>query len=189
MWTFLGINLSEWLTIAAIVIGPIAAIQIDRYLQRRKEIRERKVKLFRELMATRGTRLSTRHVEALNLISVEYSSTSTSERPVLNAWKNYHAHLNDRLIKAPAESNDAFETRSAAWGTRQIDLLTALLKEMAVSLNYTFDDVEIRDGGYSPQGWMNIEGEQNRLRQLLIDMLSGERPLQIMPFENDRHQQ
>ncbi|MHB8405565.1 MAG: DUF6680 family protein [Gammaproteobacteria bacterium] len=64
-------------------------------------------------------------------------------------------------------------------------LLTELLKTMAIYLKYSFDDVEIRDGGYSPQGWMNVEGEQNQVRQLLIEILAGQRALQVMPFENN----
>jgi Family of unknown function (DUF6680) len=188
MPVFLGIDLAAWLTMVAIVSGPIAAIRIDRFLQKQKESRERKIKLFRELMATRGTRLLPRHVEALNLITVEYSRNDSSEFPVFNAWKNYHAHLNDKIVKGKGESTEAYEARSTAWINKQINLLTELLKAMAKHLGYAFDDVEIRDGGYWPQGWTNVEGEQNRVRQLLLEILEGKRAFPVTPFDVTRHQ-
>ena len=70
MW--LGIRLEGWLTIAAIVCGPILALWAQRWSERRREKRTRKLWLFRELMVTRTIRLSGRHVEALNLIDLEF---------------------------------------------------------------------------------------------------------------------
>ncbi|MGH7750523.1 MAG: DUF6680 family protein [Candidatus Dormibacteria bacterium] len=167
------------LTIIAILLGPVVAIQVDRYLNRQNDHRSRKLHLFRELMATRGTRLLPRHVEALNLIIVEYSKNIPSENTVINAWKNYHAHLNNRVVKLAEEDEATFIGRQSQWNTRQLDLLTELLKEMSKYLGLKYDDVEIREGVYSPQGWANTEGENNRLRQALLNILEGRSSLPV----------
>lgn len=168
------------LTIIAILLGPVVAIRVDRYIQRQNEKRGHKLRLFRELMATRGTRLLPRHVEALNLIIVEYSRNIPSENVVINAWKNYHAHLNARVNKLENESEETFTARQLQWNTRLLDLLTELLKEMAAFLGLKYDDVEIREGVYAPQGWADTEGENNRLRQALLDILEGRRAFPII---------
>ncbi|MFL6214209.1 MAG: DUF6680 family protein, partial [Blastocatellia bacterium] len=49
-------RLVDWLTIAAIVLGPIIAIRISTFLERRKENKRRKEYVFRTLMATRASR-------------------------------------------------------------------------------------------------------------------------------------
>lgn len=83
------------LTVIAIIVGPIAAIQIQEHLERGREQRRRKVQTFRELMVTRATILSPRHVEALNAIPVEFSSKISAEKKVIDAWQYYLNHLNN----------------------------------------------------------------------------------------------
>jgi hypothetical protein len=63
----------EILTIFAIIIGPIAAVQIEKQLHRSRANWERKTSIFKTLMATRGAVLSYSHVEALNRIDLEFS--------------------------------------------------------------------------------------------------------------------
>ena len=60
-------------TIVAIIIGPIVALWIQRNSEKRREKRNRKLVIFKELMATLATTLSPRHVDALNAIEVEFS--------------------------------------------------------------------------------------------------------------------
>jgi hypothetical protein len=83
--SFFGIRLEGWLTLIAVIVGPVLAVQAQKYIERRREERIRKVFLFRELMATRAARLSQRHVEALNLIDLEYNQTKSKERAVHEA--------------------------------------------------------------------------------------------------------
>ena len=63
-------------TIVAIILGPIVALWLQRISERRRDQRNRKLVIFKELMATRATRLSPRHVDALNAIEVEFSDGS-----------------------------------------------------------------------------------------------------------------
>ena len=80
MW--LGIRLEGWLIIAAVILGPILALWAQRYSERRREERARKLWLFRELMATRTTRLSGRHVEVLNHIALEFDPKKKTDAEV-----------------------------------------------------------------------------------------------------------
>ena len=62
----------EWITISAIIIGPILAVQVQKLIERYKEKNDRKLNIFKTLMATRGARVSFEHVRALNMIDTEY---------------------------------------------------------------------------------------------------------------------
>ena len=55
---WLGISLEGWLTIAAVVVGPILALAAQRVLDNLREQLTRQVRVFRELMIT----LSPRHL-------------------------------------------------------------------------------------------------------------------------------
>ena len=84
-------------TIIAIILGPIVALGIQRNSEKRREKRNRKLVIFKELMATRATTLSPRHVDALNAIEVEFSKGGgKGEKLVLDTWRLYLEHLNTR---------------------------------------------------------------------------------------------
>ena len=108
MW--FGIRLEGWLVIAAVILGPILALWAQRYSERRREERARKLSLFRELMATRTTRLSGRHVEALNHIDLEFDLKKKADAEVLAAWKMYLDALSD-TPKDDAQRAARFEKR------------------------------------------------------------------------------
>jgi hypothetical protein len=87
-----GLRPEMWLSIAtilAIIAGPILAVRIQRNLDLAREKKDRKLHIFRELMLTRLSRLSVRHVEGLNAIQMEFSEDIPSERAVLDAWALY----------------------------------------------------------------------------------------------------
>jgi len=63
-------TISDWLMISAVLTGPILAVQVQKFIESWREAKQRKIYIFKTLMATRGTTLSPRHVEALNIIDV-----------------------------------------------------------------------------------------------------------------------
>ncbi|MGB7435847.1 MAG: DUF6680 family protein, partial [Candidatus Acidiferrum sp.] len=81
--TFLSVPLEAWLTILAIIIGPLAALLIQKHLERLKAKEDRKVMIFRALMANRSSRLSPAYVQALNGIETEFFG----ETKVIEAWR------------------------------------------------------------------------------------------------------
>jgi hypothetical protein len=91
-------TISDWLVIFAILAAPIVALQIQKYIEDRKEIRARKMQIFRTLMATRATRLDSKHVEALNMIDIEFFES----KKITEAWKL----LLDNFVNYPKDIKD-----------------------------------------------------------------------------------
>jgi hypothetical protein len=67
----------EWITVAAIVLGPILALLSQRLLDRVREKKDRRVRLFFTLMSTRATPLAPDHINALNSIDVVFETNAT----------------------------------------------------------------------------------------------------------------
>jgi hypothetical protein len=161
-------TIADGLMIFAVLSGPIIAVRLTRYLDERREIRDRKLQIFKTLMATRAYAVSWVHVEALNRIDLEFDKGNKEERAVLDAWKEYHDLLmsGDRM---PLEQ----------WSIRRVDLLVELLHKMALVLKYDFDKTHIKNSSYAPRAHGDIEMQQETLRRATIELLEGKRALPI----------
>jgi hypothetical protein len=157
----------EIITLFALIIGPISAVQIDRILSKVRDAKNRKLDIFKTLMATRGSILSYRHVEALNRIDLEFQGKNYSK--VINAWKEYF----DDLCQPKTE-----ESGQAILERRQ-NFLSSLLLEMGKSLGYNFDRVLIKRNIYSPVGHQEIERQEEFIRKGMISILEGDLTLPI----------
>ena len=65
-------TLAEVLMVIALLAGSIAAVQVQKRLDRLREEHGRKIWIFKTLMATRAAVLSPDHVQALNMIDLEF---------------------------------------------------------------------------------------------------------------------
>ena len=113
-------DVRDWITILATLLGPILAVQAQKAVENYRERGRRKMFVFSQLMATRRARASGDHVTALNMIDVVFHGgkrRSTNERDVLNAWKEYHDNLNTPF------DQQGFQ----AWSSRGDDLFANLL--------------------------------------------------------------
>jgi hypothetical protein len=158
---------SDILSIAAVLLSPLVALQISEVIGRRRERRQRRLNVFRTLMATRASVLAPEHVQALNMIDIEFHGSDTQSRAVLNAWKAYLDHLNQT------------QTDAALWGSRREDLFVDLLYEMSRHLDYDFDKTHIRRTSYFPKGYGDLEADQLAIRKALVSMLSGKESFPI----------
>jgi len=163
-------TIADWLMIAAVLFGPLIAVQLTRYLDTKKEVRERKLWIFKTLMATRASALSPHHVEALNRIDLEFNSKY--EREVIEAWKAYLDLLGD--TKIPQEQ----------WSLRRVDLLVELLHKMARVLDYEFDRTHIKNSSYYPRGYGELEEDQTAIRRGVKELIEGRRviPMYVTNF-------
>jgi hypothetical protein len=175
-----GIRLEGWLTILALILGPIIALGLQRDSERRRERKARKMTIFKELMATRAAKLSPRHVEALNAIEIEFSSGRGTDKQVAAAWRLYLDHLSDQTVNA----NDAAAV--ARWGEKANDLLIDLLFEMSNALKYDFDKVSLKKGIYSPRAHGELETDQFMLRKFLLELMEGKRAMWTGVFTGER---
>ena len=171
MW--LGIRLEGWLIIVAVILGPILALWAQRYSERRREERARKLWLFRELMATRTIRLSGRHVEALNHIDLEFDPKKKADAKVLDAWKMYL----DTLSDTPNE-----DAQKAARYEKREERFVDLIWEIGKYLGFSFDKVAIKRNAYSPIAHGELEDDQRLIRKGIVELLAGKRALSTLSW-------
>jgi hypothetical protein len=158
----------ELAVVFATLLGPFLAVYVTEQQRKKADVRNRKVHIFRTLMATRSARLTPAHIEALNLVEVEFDPTSRRERGVVDCWRLYLAHLNDHNY--PQQS----------WAARAEDLLVDLLYSMSVSLDYSYDKSAIKNGTYYPKGYGDIEVESQETRRLWLEILRGQRQMPMI---------
>jgi hypothetical protein len=160
-------TIADWIMVVAVLVGPVIAVQLTRYLDKKREIRERKLQVFKTLMSTRGYTTSWEHVVALNRIDIEFDKQNTKEKEVIEAWKAYLDHLNAKEI--PIEH----------WAVKRIELFVELLHRMAQVLNYDFDKTHIKNSSYAPMAHETLEKQQEAIRKGVIDLLDGKRRLPV----------
>ncbi|HEY6253840.1 MAG TPA: DUF6680 family protein, partial [Candidatus Angelobacter sp.] len=94
-WIQLGVGIATVavyaITVWAILRGPVRALQIQRQLDEERETRNRRVILFKTLMAYRATRLAPAFVQALNMIELEFDLAG--HKLVRDAWKELLDHF------------------------------------------------------------------------------------------------
>lgn len=166
--------------IVAIVSGPIVAVQLQKLIERLRQKKQAKEAIFKILMSTRGSPVSLPHVQALNMIDLEFYGKKKKDKKVIDAWKLYRDHLyNYRIDPHDPDRN----TKADAWTEKSRELLTDLLFEMSISLNYNFDKVLLKRGAYTPQGYSDTESAQLYLRDSLIGLFAGKTALPIRIVE------
>lgn len=160
----LGMKVSDWVMVAAIVLGPILAVQVAKFLEGQRERRRARLGIFHTLMRTRAARVSPHHVEALNAIDLYFRK----DKRVAEAWKVYLDHL-----------NAVNEKDVEAWARRGDDYFVDLLAGMASVLKYDFDKVELRRGIYAPRAHGEAELDSLVIRRSLAEILSGKRAVPV----------
>lgn len=167
---------SDWVMVFAILLAPLIAVQVTQYLDRKRQSREAKIKIFSTLMATRAATVSPGHVEALNMIDVVFHKGSAKDRAVVSSWHEYLDHLGDKTY--PRET----------WGTRRIELFVDLLYVMAGSVGYSFDKTHIKNTIYYPEAHGQLEDDQFLLRKGVLGLLKGELALPVALVERSAYE-
>lgn len=166
----------EWLTLIAILLGPIFAVQVQKFLEKGQEKRARRLKIFRTLMSTRATPLVQARIEALNLIDIEFQGSNEKDKQVLSQWKICLDHLNNGLSDPSAAD---YQNKLSIWSAKLEELNGTLLQKIGQSLGYDFDEVQIKRGAYNPKAHGDIEQENQQLRKGFIELLSEKRSLHV----------
>jgi hypothetical protein len=173
----------DWLNVAilvmtaiAIVLGPIVAVQLTLRFEVSREKLRRKYNTFHALMKTRRATLSLDHVSSLNVIQTEFHD----DEKVIAAYKKYIDNLGGPPL--PPGSNDESIRRFV---DQRDDVFNELMFEIGRHLGFALDKRELAKYSYAPQGWVNMEAEQNAIRQLAVELLLGKRALPISPFQPD----
>lgn len=165
-------------TIIAVVVGPLLAVWVTRVNDDSRAEKSRKLDIFRTLMRTRKMPVHFDHVGALNLVEVEF----ISQEKVITAWKAYLAILSESL--PPIEQKDKYDTAIK----RRDASLTKLIYEIAQVLKIKVEQLDILEGNYIPQGWLDDDWEQRLTRRHLISVLSGRTAVLIRPDQTGKAQ-
>lgn len=188
-------DVNVWIIAFATVAGPILAVQAQKALERILERRRRKQSLFETLMATRANRVSTQHVEALNMIDLTFDGThpfgirrlrkrtSERERAVLAKWRIYLSHLDD----VPGEN--ATEAARLLWGSGTDSKFLDVLEAIAGDVGYAFDRVQVAKGFYSPKAHGDQFLQDYAVRQWLYEIATNKRPLNVLAVVREAPQQ
>lgn len=165
-------NVADGVMVLAVLVAPFLAVFAQREIERWRTARETKLWIFKTLMATRTATLSFNHVQALNMIDLEFSDKKPIEKEVKQIWREYLDHLGG-LPQEP----EAQKAAVPAWQARNADYLADLLVAMGKSFGYNFDRVYIKKGIYAPEGHVKDEIEQREIRALVRQLLRGERKI------------
>lgn len=158
-WTF---QMADVAIVFATLMGPILAVQAQKWLERGRAIEDRRNAIFRQLMATRAARLSPGHVEALNAVPVEFYGSKGKLKQINDAWKNYLDHHS-----ADFATNDA-------WMQKREDLFMDLLHPISQFLGYEFSKSQLSRDIYSPKAHGELENEQTIIRKGMAKLFNGE---------------
>jgi hypothetical protein len=109
-------------------LGPIFAVQAQKWLEAGREKKARKLATFRTLMATRAALLSPAHVEALNAVPIDFYG----RKKVMDAWETYFKHLNSGPI-------------NEVWGQKRSDLFIDLLTAIGNEVGYSFNAAQMQN--------------------------------------------
>ena len=176
---------TETLTLVAILVGPVVAVVLTRYLDDRRDRRRGRMEVFKTLMRTRRTPVFVEHVGALNLIEIEFAN----DGKVIAAWRALFTHFGtehprrqeEQLL--PALAKEQSTSRDQRFFDRlakeRQSLLAKLLHAMASAMNFKIEQLEIFEGGYCPQGWEDEFLEGQVMRRYVVDLALGRRPLPV----------
>lgn len=160
------------ITIFAIFRAPIVALEIQKKIEKIKEKEERKFNIFKTLLATRANALSLEHVQALNLIDLEFYN----EKEIREAWNVYRDHLNSYPKTNEESNNKSTEDR---WQEKSMNCLIDLLYSLSKYFGYDFDKVLLKNGAYSPNAHAWLELEQKIIRQGFVSIFAGDKAFKV----------
>jgi hypothetical protein len=158
-------DISTIAVVVATVVGPIAAVQTQKWIERQTEKRRERKLVFAALMYTRATRVSTEHVQALNRIELAFYK----DKKVMAAWRLYL----DILHQVVTEENQGYILG------RRDELFVKLLYSMSSLLRYPFTETEIKNSTYRPQIHTDIENKQLQLLNWAISLAEGRQSLPV----------
>ena len=157
-----------WAILVATFVGPVVAVLVTRWVDGRRERHDRRLNIFRTLMANRASVTNAEFIKALNLIEIDFHG----EVRVLNAWKDYFKNL--------GESFAIDDPRIRQLSEKRHRLFVVLLDTIAKSVGIKIEQLSILDGGYYPDGAVRVEAEQAAIRELFAGIAEGRRVLPIM---------
>lgn len=159
-----------FLNMLAIYYAPIVAIRIQKNIETFNGEKQRQFHIFKILMATRGYNISPEHVQALNMLDIEFYNV----KPIQESWNIYRDHLN---------SSSEYGANFTEWNKKRVDYLVDLLYSLSKYFDYGFDKVILKKGFYKPIAHGVYELQESTIREEYIELLKGNKALKVELFE------
>jgi hypothetical protein len=158
--------MENWAIFLATLVSPIAAVLITRWLDDRRESRQRKYNCFENLMASRRKQLSGQFVDSLNLALIIYMDSENVIRELYSLFD----HFNNT---APIAKEDQEGWKQ--WHDEKETRITKLIFEMCKELNVSskIEQLDIMKKHYAPQYWADTETDQVAIRKFVVDLREG----------------
>jgi hypothetical protein len=164
--THWGLTVSEWITVAAIVLGPILAVATQLWFQARKTKRDSKLWVFNTLMGLRASIVSPNFVQAFNLVdSVFYRNSEVRDKR-----REFFAVISD--VKGREMNAQEIEKCN--------DLIAEMLAKMGKELGFDFDHTQIKNTGWYPIGFQRTEEASIALREKALAVLEGKASIGVV---------
>lgn len=157
--THWGLTVSEWITVAAIVLGPILAVATQLWFQTRKTKRDSKLWVLSTLMGLRANIVHPTFVQAFNLVDTVFYDNSE----VRDKRKDFLAVV----TTANGRNLNPQEIEKCN------DLIAEMLAKMGKELGFEFDHTEIKNTGWYPIGFQRLEETSAALRAKGLAVLEG----------------
>jgi hypothetical protein len=154
-----GLTVGEWITVAAIILGPFLAVAAQLWIQARKAKRDTKLWVFNSLMGYRAMILNPNFVQAFNLVDVVFYKNT-------DVRKKRKEFL--EIVTAAAGAN---LTPQAIEKCK--DLVAEMLSKMGSELGFEFDHTQIKDTGYYPMAFEKLDTAALSLREKGLAVLEG----------------
>jgi hypothetical protein len=139
----------EYLTIAALILGPVLALSAQRALDWFRERARRKQHLYFTLMRTRAVFYSDEHVQSVNSIDVVFAK----DKSIRDLWKKCLDHLST-------------DENLPGWNDTLTTLRVDLYQEIGNKLGFAYTTDYIKRGIYFPTRHQNALVAQ-------LDVLEG----------------
>jgi uncharacterized protein DUF6680 len=157
--THWGLTVAEWLTIAAIVLGPGLAVATQLWFQSRKTKRDSKLWVFNTLMGLRPQILHVDFVKAFNMIDVVFYDNDDIRKGRKEFLNVVTAVQGRHFLPAEVEKGN--------------DILAEMLAKMGKELGFEFDHTQIKNTGYLPQGFVDAQESLGEILQHGAAWLQG----------------
>jgi len=169
-----SIKFADIAIIFATFAGPVFAVQLQKWIERRGAKRGKQEQIFFNLMATRAVPTSPGHVEALNAIPIVfYERGVRRESSEGLALETINAHWRRLLHHFNSGQNEHTEEQGRQWERDRRGYEVALLKDMGDYLGYSFQELDIEHHHYFPVDQGLLLDDQQIIRRGMATILSG----------------
>ena len=134
-----------------------------------KAIRERRERVFKDLMATRALPVSSARVNALNMIDLEFYGPGDAEKNVRQALESHMEALGMEMTP----------TNQELVISKHNETFSRVLYLMARCLGYDFTETHLRKSVYYPKGHATFSERLERSQAAALQILEGERILTV----------